>query len=165
MRPTQIGLRLPTQKTPAPYAVQSTNRGDLLGPNLRSFSRKGSFSKDARFLQYKEWARRTGPIGPGAYRLERRSESACKVRLVPPKSTGFGLYMVGNLMVHDPDFDGCMVKSTTHKQVFKPRLKSLTLTKSFIALEKDLPKLPRSRLRRRLKQGKSRSTTPVKSVY
>jgi hypothetical protein len=163
MRPTQIGLPLPTQKTPAPYAVQSTNRGDALGPNLRTFARKGSFSKCARFSQYKEWARRTGPIGPGAYAVNVRSSSSCKVRFTPPsKQAGAGLYMVGSLQVHDPDFDGCLVRSVTSKQTTKPRFRSLALTKSFFAMEPDLPKLPRARLRRRLKQGHSRSSTPAK---
>jgi len=162
MRPTQIGLGLPTQKTPAPYAVQSTNRGDTLGPNRPSFARKGSFSKCARFSQYKEWARRTGPIGPGAYALGGRPTSSCKVRFTPPpKQAGAGLYMVGSLLVHDPDFDGCMVRSVTHKHTAKPRFQSLALTKSFFPQESDLPKLPRPHLRRRLK---SRSTTPAKST-
>ena len=172
MRPTQIGLPIPTQKTPAPYAVQSTNRGDSLGPNKKSFARKGSFSKDQRFSQYREMAKRTGPIGPGAYALAGGPQTSCKVRFSPPRQQKPGFYMSGNLVVFDPDFDGFLSRSSSKKKdrvrdfshTWKQRLEPLAKSTSFIAGDlqlADLPKLPKSRLRRRLKKSKSRSTTPL----
>ena len=172
MRPTQIGLPIPTQKTPAPYAVQMTTRGDSLGPNKKSFSRKGSFSKDKRFAQYKELARRTGPIGPGSYAVNSRSQTSFKVRLSPSRQQKPGSYVSGNLVVFDPDLDVFLSKSCSKKkdrrrdfsQTWKQRLEPLAKsTNSFVSVElqpSDLPRLPKPRLRLRPRKSKSRSTVP-----
>ena len=101
MRPTELGLGIPSTKTPGPYGVRTTNQGDLLGPWKRSFLRASSFSRSQRFGQYEELARRTGVVGPGSYSLN-LGQSGARVRISPPHPRKPGLYVSGNLLVCDP---------------------------------------------------------------
>ena len=104
MRPTDIGLGNPRAKTPGPYRVQITHCGDYLGPVKRTFLRSGSFGRSRRFDQYREWERRTGPVGPGSYSLFYTPKHG-SVRISPPHIQRTGTYVSGNLIVYDPDLD------------------------------------------------------------
>lgn len=121
MRPTELGIGIPSTKTPGPYyRVRSTNQGDLLGPWKRSFLRTSSFSRSQRFGQYEEMARRTGAVGPGAYSLS-LGYSGGKVRISPPHPRRPGLYISGNLLVCDPALGPSPVKKRSFSKSCRDR--------------------------------------------
>ena len=120
MRPTELGIGIPSTKTPGPYRVRSTNQGDLLGPWKRSFLRASSFSRSNRFGQYEELARRTGAVGPGSYSLS-LGYSGGNVRISPPHPRKPGLYISGNLLVCDPALGSSPAKKRSLSKSYRER--------------------------------------------
>ena len=125
MRPTEFGLKSPTNKTPFPSTYQVNRTGDLvqLGNSRSGFS----FCRSDRFQQYSQDAGISGfRVGPGSYRSNQSNISTARVQShIYTESNNnaiydnTGLYYSGNLLVYDK------------KLVQKPKhLNSLSIRKS-----------------------------------
>jgi hypothetical protein len=105
MRPTFLQFRSPKERTPDPYEIRITSNGSPIGC-LRTKS--PSFSRDKRFRQYDNEARKTGyRIGPGSYSLLGSGKVKGGIAYKPllgakgdPKES----FYVGHLLVRDPYF-------------------------------------------------------------
>ncbi|OMJ68461.1 hypothetical protein SteCoe_34067 [Stentor coeruleus] len=105
MRPTFLQFRSPKERTPDPYEIRITSNGSPIG---YSRTKSPSFSRDKRFRQYDNEAKKTGyRIGPGSY----SSLSSGKVKggiaykpLLGAKGDPKQSFYVGYLLVRDPNF-------------------------------------------------------------
>ena len=65
MRPTFLQFRSPKERTPDPYDIKVTCDGSHL---IYPKSKSPTFSREKRFKQYNDEARKTGyMLGPGSY--------------------------------------------------------------------------------------------------
>ena len=139
MRPTDIKLKTPREKTPGPiYLVNLTNTGKNLDYS-KIFKDKKTFSTEKRFKTYQSLANRTcNNVGPGSYNHDKlsfinNSLKKSTVKYLPTKknyeSSKKNFYMVGNLLVCDDSF---LIKKQkkTKKNYFKSKDSKKVLTSS-----------------------------------
>ena len=113
MRPTEIQLKRPRDRTPGPkYYSNVTSSGKTLNYAKKMKDRK-TFSTEIRFKSYEDLRKRTSDnIGPGSYikdhnSMLKNSLSRSTIKYLPTlqkyDSTTTNFYMVGNLLVNEPD--------------------------------------------------------------
>jgi hypothetical protein len=113
MRPTEIQLKRPEDRTPGPkYNFNVTNAGKSLEYAKKGKDRK-TFSTEKRFKSYEDLRKRTGDsVGPGSYikdhnSMLKNSLSRSTIRYLPTLQkydfTKNNFYMVGNLLVSEPN--------------------------------------------------------------
>lgn len=108
MRPTDIGIRIPVNRSPctSPPRINSTGNPVLFGELGGSFA----FQSSKRFGQYDRAAKKFGfNIGPGRYRVDHTDMGVAKVSTFTYKanrtargSPREGYYYSGNLLIYDP---------------------------------------------------------------
>lgn len=115
MRPTEILLKRPEDRTPGPkYCFNITSSGKSLNYSRKFKDRKG-FSTEKRFKSYEDMRKRTGDsVGPGSYirdqnTIIKNSLSRSTIKYLPTlqkyDSSKTNFYMVGNLLVSEKDAD------------------------------------------------------------
>lgn len=113
MRPTDIQLKRPEDRTPGPkYCFNITSSGRSLNYSKKFKDKKG-FSTEKRFKTYEDLRKRTGEtVGPGSYirdqnSIIKNSLSRSTIKYLPTlqkyDSTKSNFYMVGNLLVSEKD--------------------------------------------------------------
>ena len=111
MRPTELGVPIPPNKTPGPAYPKVSRTGHSLSFNSQSFS----FGSSKRFSHYDEEYKKTGfRLGPGIHRPTNYDISATRKSHAPlyrPHSQSKdvpveGYYIAGNLLVYDEKFIG-----------------------------------------------------------
>jgi hypothetical protein len=111
MRATNLQFRSPKEYTPSAYDVRVTKEGSSLQIKRRPISAKGTFSKESRFLQFKElFKRMPAEVGPGSYcyqngSIERSVQDKGTVlykKLHQEKLDGSdGALLIGSLILYD----------------------------------------------------------------
>lgn len=151
MRPTDIKLKTPSDRTPGPkYCFTMTASGRDLSYS-KIFKDKKSFSTEKRFRGYDELSKRTdNSVGPGSYIREqysftRNSLKRSTIKYLPTmkkyNSSKKNFYMVGNLLITDDYLD--KKKQSKGKKEYKTG----TNFKSSKTLLKKSPKLRKSEIR------------------
>jgi hypothetical protein len=104
MRPTCLNFRSPKEKTPDPYDVRVTCNGS---PVVSPYRRTPSFSRDKRFRQYDNEAKKTGYlIGPGSYVFTSASRVKGGIKYKPfhiKKNPNDLLYVGHSLVLNGPN--------------------------------------------------------------
>ena len=113
MRPTEIQLKRPGDRTPGPkYYFNVTSSGKSLDYAKKLKDCK-TFSTEKRFKSYEDLRKRTADsVGPGSYLKDhntmlKNSLSRSTIKYLPTlqkyDSTKTNYYMVGNLLVSEPN--------------------------------------------------------------
>jgi hypothetical protein len=110
MRPTELQLRKPRDRTPDFYDTKVTYNGQSLGIVNKGASSMGSLPKEKRFFFYDKQKQKTLPrVGPGAYDYYDYNTMAsnclkrCIVQYKQPNIDTYNneCYMVGNHLIVD----------------------------------------------------------------
>ena len=115
MRPTDIKLKTPRDRTPGPKCMFTvTSSGKDLSYS-KVFKDKKSFSTEKRFKYYNQLFQRTETsVGPGSYITDqfsfiknslKRSTIKYRPTLKKYNSSKKNFYMVGNLLINDETLD------------------------------------------------------------
>lgn len=110
MRPTELQLRKPRDRTPDFYNTKVTYSGKTLGLLQKSISNMGSLSNEKRFFFYDKQKQKTLPsVGPGSYNhydhntIASNCMKRCIVQYRPSNIDTYNnnCYMVGNHLIVD----------------------------------------------------------------
>lgn len=138
MRPTELQLRKPRDRTPDFYDTKVTCSGRSLGLLQKSISSMGSLSKEKRFFFYDKQKQKTLPsVGPGSYNnsdhntIASNSLKRCIVQYRQYNIDTYNndCYMVGNhLIVDNSSRKGKSLRSSSQCTFRTSRSKTPTKT-------------------------------------